>query len=483
MTAAPESVTTTDDASDASAVPDTTRTSLLRFATAGSVDDGKSTLVGRLLHDTKSILADAYEAVERVSRERGSEEVDLALLTDGLRAEREQGITIDVAYRYFSTPRRTFILADCPGHVQYTRNTVTGASTADALVVLIDARYGVVEQTKRHLAVAALLRVPHVIVAVNKIDLLDYAQGPYRSIAQHVQSHAESLGLPNVITVPVSALNGDNVATRSESTPWYEGPTVLEILETVPSIDQGADEFAAAHRHGVAHPTAADAEAAASGWRFPVQLVLRPQDAAVAEEFREYRGYAGQVAEGTVRVGDEVVVQPSGKRTTVAGIDTATGPLEAAHTGQSVAIRLADEIDIARGDLLSSAEDATSASKKFHAHVAWLTDRPLRVRDRVLVQHGSATVQAMVASIDGILDISLPGGTLDSSIKPGHELLLNDIGVVTLQLAQPLAVEDYGKHRRTGAFCLVDPQDGNTLAAGTARAHVPGTGEDTYVSI
>lgn len=471
-------------ASDAvHATPDPRSTSLLRFATAGSVDDGKSTLVGRLLHDTKSILADAYEAVERVSKERGGEEVDLALLTDGLRAEREQGITIDVAYRYFSTPRRTFILADCPGHVQYTRNTVTGASTADALVVLIDARYGVVEQTKRHLAVAALLRVPHVIVAVNKIDLLDYAQAPYQSIARHVQSHAESLGLPNVIVIPVSALKGDNVAQRSALTPWYEGPTVLDVLETVPSIDQGADYFAAAHRRGITHPTAEDARATEGGWRMPVQWVLRPQDAAISPEYREYRGYAGQVAEGTVRVGDEVIVQPSGRRTAVAGIDTADGPLDEASTGMSISIRLTDDVDVARGDLLSSAADAVVAERSFHAHVAWLTDQPLRVRDRILIQHGSALVQAMVKSIDGILDISLPGGTLDASITEGHELLLNDIGVVEFQLAQPLPVEDYGRHRRTGAFCVIDPQDGNTLGAGTARAALPGTGADAHVSI
>ncbi|MFW2512903.1 sulfate adenylyltransferase subunit 1 [Demequina sp. SO4-13] len=476
-------MTAPETATVAAYAPDARRTSLLRFATAGSVDDGKSTLVGRLLHDTKSILADAYEAMERVSKERGGEEVDLALLTDGLRAEREQGITIDVAYRYFSTPKRTFILADCPGHVQYTRNTVTGASTADALVVLIDARYGVVEQTKRHLAVAALLRVPHVIVAVNKIDLLDYAQGPFRSITQHVQTHAESLGLTNVVTVPVSALKGDNVALRSDLTPWYDGPTVLEVLETVPSIDQGADDFAAAHRRGIVHPTAEQAHALESGWRMPVQWVLRPQDAAISPEYREYRGYAGQVAEGTVRVGDEVVVQPSGRRTTVAGIDTADGPLEQAHTGLSVSIRLADDVDVARGDLLSSAADAVAPERAFHAHVAWLTDRPLRVRDRVLIQHGSARVQAMVTAIDGILDISLPGGTLDSSIAPGHELLLNDIGVVRFQLAQPLAIEDYGRHRRTGAFCVVDPQDGNTIGAGTARATAPGTGTDTHVTI
>ena len=464
-------------------VPDPRLTSLLRFATAGSVDDGKSTLVGRLLHDTKSILADAYEAVERVSKERGGEEVDLALLTDGLRAEREQGITIDVAYRYFSTPKRTFILADCPGHVQYTRNAVTGASTADALVVLIDARYGVVEQTKRHLAVAALLRVPHVIVAVNKIDLLDYAAGPYRSIERHVQSHAESLGLTNAIVVPVSALKGDNIAERSTNTPWYDGPTVLDVLETVPSIDQGADDFAAAHRRGIQHPTADDAQAAKNGWRLPVQWVLRPQGAAVSPEYREYRGYAGQVAEGTIRVGDEVIVQPSGRRTSVAGIDTADGELTEAHTGQSVAIRLADDVDVARGDLLSSAADAPVAERSFHSHVAWLTDTPLRVRDRVLIQHGSAQVQAMVKSIDGILDISLPGGTLDASIIDGHELLLNDIGVVEFQLAQPLAIEDYGRHRRTGAFAVIDPQDGNTVGAGTARSTVPGIGGDSHVTI
>jgi len=443
---------------------DTSSTSLLRFATAGSVDDGKSTLVGRLLYDTKSILADAYEAVERVSKARGGETVDLALLTDGLRAEREQGITIDVAYRYFSTPRRTFILADCPGHVQYTRNTVTGASTADALIVLVDVRYGVVEQTLRHLAVAALLRVPHVIVAVNKIDLVDYAREPFEAIAADVAAHAVKLGMPDAVAVPVSALEGDNVVERSARTPWYDGPTVLDLLETVP----GADELAAQ---------------ATGGWRLPVQYVLRPQDAAVAPEYREYRGYAGQVAEGTVRVGDEVVVQPSGRRTTVAGIDTADGPLTEAIAGASVSIRLADDVDVARGDLLSAAGDAALAVKNFHAHVAWLTDRPLRLRERVLVQHGSALVQAMVIGIEGKLDISLPGGTLDASIIPGEELGLNDIGVVTLQLAQPLAIEDYGNHRRTGAFCLVDPQDGNTLAAGTARAAVPGTGVDGYLSI
>ena len=445
-------------------------TSLLRFATAGSVDDGKSTLVGRLLHDTKSILADAYEAVERVTRERGGEGVDLALLTDGLRAEREQGITIDVAYRYFSTARRTFILADCPGHVQYTRNTVTGASTADALVVLVDVRHGVVEQTRRHLAVAALLRVPHVIVAVNKIDLLDFAHEPFAAIAADVADLAAKLAL-DITAVPVSALLGDNIATRSPHTPWYAGPTVLDLLETLPSFDE------------ISATAAAASPDVTLGWRLPVQYVLRPQDAAISPEYSEYRGYAGQVAEGVIRVGDEVVVQPSGTRSTVAGIDTADGPLDAAPAGSSIAVRLADDVDVARGDVLSSAADAARAIKHVDAHVAWLSERPLRVRDRVLVQHGCAVVQAIVSSISGVLDITLPGGTLETSIVAGTELALNDIGVVGLVLAQPLAIEDYGSHRRTGAFVLVDPHDGATLAAGTARASAPGTGADGYLTI
>ncbi len=445
-------------------------TSLLRFATAGSVDDGKSTLVGRLLYDTKSILADAYEAVERVTRERGGEGVDLALLTDGLRAEREQGITIDVAYRYFSTPRRTFILADCPGHVQYTRNTVTGASTADALVVLVDVRHGVVEQTRRHLAVAALLRVPHVIVAVNKIDLLEFAQAPFESIAADVADLAAKLGL-DITAVPVSALLGDNIAERSVHTPWYSGPTVLELLETLPGFDE------------ISATTANAGPDVTVGWRMPVQYVLRPQDAAISPEYIEYRGYAGQVAEGVIRVGDDVVVQPSGLRSTIAGIDTADGPLDAAPAGRSVALRLTDNVDVARGDLLSSAADAARAVKHIDAHVAWLSERPLRVRDRVLLQHGSALVQAIVSSISGVLDITLPGGTLETSIVQGDELSLNDIGVVGLVLAQPIAVDDYGSRRRTGAFVLVDPQDGATLAAGTARAAAPGTGADGYLTI
>ncbi len=434
---------------------DPNTTTLLRFATAGSVDDGKSTLVGRLLNDTKSILADAYEAVERVSKERGMEQADLALLTDGLRAEREQGITIDVAYRYFSTPARTFILADCPGHVQYTRNTVTGASTADVLVLLIDARHGVVEQTLRHMAVGALLRVPHVIVAVNKMDLVDFDQATFDAIAAKVATQSTALGMEGVVCVPVSALNGDNVAERSTRAPWYDGPTILDLLETLPA----ADEIASTEDP--------------KGWRLPVQTVLRPQDAAIDPKYREYRGYGGQVVEGVIRVGDDVVVQPSGQRSKVSGIDTATGPLSEAPAGLSVSVQLADNIDISRGDLLSAAADASEATKTVHAQVAWLTDKPLRVRDRVVFQHGSSATPAVVTEIRGTLDISLPGGTLDSSIDKATELGLNDIGLVTIQLASAVSVEDYGTHRKTGAFCLIDPHDGNTLAAGTARASLP----------
>src|SRR5674476_387944 len=306
---------------------------LLRLATAGSVDDGKSTLVGRLLHDSKSVLADQLDAVERVSRERGLAHADLALLTDGLRAEREQGITIDVAYRYFATADRSFILADCPGHVQYTRNTVTGASTADAVVLLVDARKGVLEQTRRHLAVAALLRVPHVIVAVNKIDLVGFDEDVYTRVAADLAAVAIDLGLPDLLSLPVSALEGDNIVDRSSRTDWYTGPSLLAILEALPVADDPSHEE----------------------FRFPVQLTLRPQDAARDVAHREYRGYAGQIASGVVRVGDQVVVLPGGRRTTIAGIDTADGALVEAFAPRSVALRLTDDIDVARGDLIAAA--------------------------------------------------------------------------------------------------------------------------------
>ncbi len=413
---------------------------LLRLATAGSVDDGKSTLVGRLLYDSKSVLADQLDAVERVSAAKGLGHVDLALLTDGLRAEREQGITIDVAYRYFATAQRAFILADCPGHVQYTRNTVTGSSTADLLVLLVDARKGVLEQTRRHLAVGQLLRVPTLLIAVNKMDLVDYDQATYEAVAAQVLAVASELGVEGVSTIPVSALEGANIVERSDRTPWYDGPSLLEFLETAP----------------------AGAELAALPFRFPVQLSLRPQEAATPE-YREYRGYAGQIASGTVRVGDPVVVLPSGRRTIVAGIDTYDGPLEEAFAPQSVALRLTDEIDVNRGDLIAAADGAPEPSQDLTGLVSWLAERPLRAGARVLVKHGTTTVRGIVRSLGGRLDLD----TL--APVPTEALELNDIGRVHIRLSAPVASDDYTTSRRTGSFLLIDPQTGGTLAAGMVR--------------
>ncbi|MGZ4629023.1 sulfate adenylyltransferase subunit 1 [Oryzihumus sp.] len=421
----------------------TAQPTLLRLATAGSVDDGKSTLVGRLLHDSKSVLADQLDAVERVSRDRGLATADLALLTDGLRAEREQGITIDVAYRYFATAERSFILADCPGHVQYTRNTVTGASTADAVVLLVDARKGVLEQTRRHLAVAALLRVPHVIVAVNKIDLVGFDGDVFTRVRDQLADVARELGLPDVRAIPVSALEGDNVVDRSSRTDWYDGPSLLEVLETLPVADDpAAEEF-----------------------RFPVQVVLRPQGAARDEAQREYRGYAGQVASGVVRVGDEVTVLPSGRRTRVVGIDAPHlgGPgreLDQAFAPMSVALRLADEVDVARGDLIAAAASAPEPTRDLVATVCWLSDVPLSKRGRVLLKHTTRTTRAIVGSVDGVLDLD------QVKVVDAEDLGLNDIGRIRLRTADPVVAEPYSTSRRTGAFLLIDPQSGATLAAG-----------------
>ncbi|MFF0392412.1 sulfate adenylyltransferase subunit 1 [Kitasatospora sp. NPDC004615] len=413
-----------------------TSTSLLRFATAGSVDDGKSTLVGRLLHDSKSVLADQLEAVEHASRRRGQEAPDLALLTDGLRAEREQGITIDVAYRYFATARRRFILADTPGHVQYTRNMVTGASTAELAVVLVDARNGVVEQTRRHAAVAALLRVPHVVLAVNKMDLVDYAEPVFARIAEEFTSYAASLGVKDVVAVPISALAGDNVVEPSGHMDWYGGPTLLEHLETVPVGSDPSTE-----------PV-----------RFPVQYVIRPQ----SEEHHDYRGYAGQLASGVLRVGDPVTVLPSGHTTTVAAIDALGVETELARAPQSVTVRLADDLDISRGDLIASGSTALP-SKDIEATVCHLNERPLHVGAKVLLKHTTRTVRALVKEISYRIDID----TLEQ--RSGAEgLNVNDIGHVVLRTAEPLALDPYRDNRRTGSFILIDPADGTTLTAGMA---------------
>jgi sulfate adenylyltransferase subunit 1 len=452
-------------------------TTLFRFATAGSVDDGKSTLVGRLLHDSKAILADTLDAVARTSADRGfggdKGGIDLALLTDGLRAEREQGITIDVAYRYFATDRRSFILADCPGHVQYTKNTVTGASTADAVVVLIDARKGVLEQTRRHLSVLQLLRVAHVIVAVNKIDLVDFSESVFREIEADVQQVGRELGLgsdgiTDLLVVPVSALDGDNVVDRSERTPWYTGPALLEVLETLPAADE--------------------LESHLESFRFPVQLVIRPQGAlapdAVAagldvEAYRDYRAYAGQITEGSVKVGDKVAVLTPGqdpRTTTVVGIDFAGASLEEAAAPQSVAIRLAEEFDVARGDTIAAAGTVREASADLYASLCWLSPKPLREGAKVLIKHGTRTVQALVRNVNGKLDLST------FKLEPASTLELNDIGHAQLRLAAPLPLENYLHHRRTGAFLVIDPLDGNTLAAGLVKDH-PGDHEDERYSI
>ncbi len=435
--------------------PPVASTTLFRFATAGSVDDGKSTLVGRLLHDSKAILADQLEQVARTSAERGFAHgtgFDFALLTDGLRAEREQGITIDVAYRYFSTDTRSFILADCPGHVQYTRNMVTGATTADAVVVLIDGRKGVLEQTRRHLAVVALLRVPHVIVAVNKIDLLDYSEEAFTPVDAEVRAVTDSLGIESVHVLPVSALEGDNIVTRSERTPWYQGPALLELLETLPHQDELDGEL--------------------EPFRLPVQLVLRPQgglspalanDPAETERLRDYRAVAGRISSGSIRVGDEVQLFPAGISTTVTGLQVAGREVEEAAAPQSISVQLADDIDAARGSLIVAAGSLPVGRREVDAELFQLDARTLSAGARVLVKHGTSTVQAIVQTIDSRYD-------LDSlTHEPAESLKTNDIGHVRLRFAADLPLEPYSSSRHGGSFLVIHPADGATLAAGIAR--------------
>ncbi|HEY9413812.1 MAG TPA: GTP-binding protein [Pseudonocardia sp.] len=412
------------------------RRDLLRFATAGSVDDGKSTLVGRLLYDTKSVLADQIEAVHRASVDKGLSTPDLSLLVDGLRAEREQGITIDVAYRYFGTPKREFVLADTPGHVQYTRNTVTGASTAELAVLLVDARYGVVEQTRRHAAVLALLRVPRLVLAVNKIDLVDFDGAVFSAIAKDFAGLAKALGYPDdrIVTIPVSALLGDNVVDPSTNTPWYSGPTLLEHLESVPVTSPELD----------------------APLRMPVQYVIRPR----TPEHPDYRGYAGQVTAGTVRKGQRVLVLPEELASTVETIDTADGELSHAVVGQSVTVLLADDIDIPRGSMIVDADSPPRLTDEIEATVCWLAEKPLRPGARLLLKHGTRTTQAIVGALVDRLDTD----TLTRS-EP-QSLQINDIGRVTIRTADRLPVDDYADNRATGAFLLIDPPTGNTLAAG-----------------
>jgi sulfate adenylyltransferase large subunit len=414
-------------------------TDLLRLVTAGSVDDGKSTLIGRLLYDTKQILADQLQHIEETSKRRGDGYVNLALLTDGLRAEREQGITIDVAYRSFVTPRRRFQLADAPGHVQYTRNMVTGASTADVAIILVDARKGVIEQTRRHSYLAAILGIPHVVVAVNKMDLTGFSEERFREIEQELRETSERLGLRDVHVIPMSALRGDNVVERGPAgetaMPWYDGPTLLEHLETVEIAgDRDLD-----HR------------------RFPVQWVIRP----ISDEHHDYRGYAGQVAGGVWSAGDEVVVLPSGRRTSVASVETADGPLDVAVPGMSVTIRLADDIDVSRGDMLADPEQAPTVARELEATVCWMAEKPLEPRTKLAIKQTTRTVRAIVEELLSVVDIH----TLEDQPAPA-QLELNDIARVRLRLSEPLAVDAYGDNRTTGAFILIDEATNDTVAAG-----------------
>ncbi|MFK4805138.1 sulfate adenylyltransferase subunit 1 [Microbacterium sp. ZW CA_36] len=431
---------------------ETREPTLFRFATAGSVDDGKSTLVGRLLHDSKAILADQLEQVARTSADRGFAhgDFDFALLTDGLRAEREQGITIDVAYRYFSTGTRSFVLADCPGHVQYTRNMVTGATTADAVIVLVDGRKGVLEQTKRHLAVVALLRVPHVIVAVNKIDLIGFSADAFAGVAAEARAVATELGIEDLHVLPVSALEGDNIVDRSDRTPWYDGPALLELLETLPATDELEQEL--------------------EPLRLPVQLVLRPQgglapgiDEAEAERLRDYRAVAGRISSGVVRVGDRVEVFPSGRETTVTGIRSAGTEVQEATAPQSVSLEFEDDIDTARGALVVAAGSLPAPRREFDAELFQLDARALTPGIRVLIKHGTATVQAIVAQIESRYDLDA------LTHEPAQTLETNDIGRVRLRVAADLPLEPYRTSRHGGSFLVIHPSDGATLAAGIVR--------------
>ncbi|HJQ49319.1 MAG TPA: GTP-binding protein [Gaiellaceae bacterium] len=406
-------------------------TELLRLVTCGSVDDGKSTLIGRLLYDTKQIFVDQLEHIEDVSRRRGHGYVDLALLTDGLRAEREQGITIDVAYRSFVTPRRRFQLADAPGHVQYTRNMVTGASTAELGIVLVDARQGVVEQTRRHAYILSILRVPHAVVAVNKMDLVDWSQERFDEIAAEL----DALGLADMVVIPISALQGDNVVERSANMPWYEGPPLLEYLETVEiASDRDLDSR-----------------------RFPVQWVIRPR----SDDHHDYRAYAGQVAGGVWSAGDDVVVLPAGLRTQVESVETIDGPLEAAIPPMSVTIRLADDLDVSRGDLLADPADPPTVARELEARVCWMSERPLEPRARLAVKQTSRSVRAVADELVSRIDVH----TLEDVPSP-ESLGLNDIGVVRLRLSEPLCVDPYEENRTTGAFVLIDESSNETVGAG-----------------
>jgi sulfate adenylyltransferase large subunit len=448
--------------SSISGIVDASESSLLRFTTAGSVDDGKSTLIGRLLYDSKSIFEDQLLAVEESSKRRGDAHVNLALLTDGLRAEREQGITIDVAYRYFATPKRKFIIADTPGHIQYTRNMVTGASTADLAIILIDARLGVIEQTMRHTFLASLLRIGHIVLAVNKMDLVNFDQAVYDKIVGDYMAFAKGLeNLPQVTPIPMSALNGDNVVDRSEHTPWFTGPTLLGHLETVQ----------------------VHSETAADPARFPVQWVIRPisdQTDAKLGNLHDYRGFAGRMASGTFTVGDKVIAYPSAMESTITGIHTFEGPQQEAIPQLSYSITLADEIDTSRGGMIVKASEPTLIAQEFDAMICWFADKKtLKPRGRFHLRHTTNEVRAIVTDVLYKVDIS----TLKKH-DDVKEFSLNDIGCIRLRTSAPIFFDSYTQNRTTGSFVLVDEQTNNTVAAGMIiRALGDGTEEDAGAAI
>ena len=409
---------------------------LVRFATAGSVDDGKSTLIGRLLHDSQSLFIDQLAAVERVSRDRGDDYTDLALLTDGLRPEREQGITIDVAYRYFTTPRRKFIVADTPGHIQYTRNMVTGASTADVALILLDARKGITEQSRRHLFIATLLGVPHIVVCVNKMDLVDFAEDVFERIREEFGEFATRLRVRDMTFIPVSALHGDNVVTRSERTPWFDGAPLLSHLE---------------HLHVASDRNLVDV-------RFPVQLVVRPQSRQVID----YRGYAGTVASGVLKPGDPVLALPSGLESTIATIETAEGPVDEAFPPMAVTVTLTDDIDLSRGDMLCRPHNAPTVTQDIDGTVCWMDESAsLAVGRQYAIKHTTRWARAVVRDLSYRIDVNTTHRHEDAV-----ELVLNEIGRVQLRVTQPLFVDTYQANRQTGAFILVVEGTNRTVGAG-----------------
>jgi sulfate adenylyltransferase large subunit len=424
MAPTPSKTSTTEKAMD-----------LLRFATAGSVDDGKSTLIGRLLLDSKAIFEDQLEAVEATSLSKGYDYTDLALLTDGLRSEREQGITIDVAYRYFATPSRKFIIADTPGHVQYTRNMVTGASTADLGLVLVDARQGLTEQSRRHAVILSLLRVPHLVLAVNKMDLVDFSEEVYDKIHAEFTQFATKLNIPDLVVIPISALQGDNVVHRSENMPWYDGPSLIHHLE---------------HVHVASDRDLVDV-------RFPVQYVVRPK----SDDYHDYRGYGGQVAGGVLKPGDEVVVLPSGMTSKIAGIDLFDKEIPEAFPPMSVTVRLEDDVDVSRGDMIARVNNAPTPSQDIDAMVCWMTNEPLRARQKLAIKHTTRTGRALVKDVQYRLDVNTLHRDQDTK-----ELGLNEIGRVQLRTTVPLLCDPYSKNRTTGSFILIDEATGITVGAG-----------------